>query len=26
LEVYVQLDQRNSLQDDLKEAIQSFQY
>lgn len=25
LEVYVQLDQRNSLQDDLKEAIQSFQ-
>ena len=26
LEVYVQLDQRNSLQDGLKEAIQSFQY
>jgi len=26
LEVYVQLDQRNSLQDALKEAIQSFQY
>jgi len=26
LEVYVQLDQRNSLQDDLKQAIQSFQY
>ena len=26
LEVYVQLDQRNSLQDDLTEAIQSFQY
>ena len=26
LEVYVQLGQRNSLQDDLKEAIQSFQY
>ena len=26
LEVYVQLDQRNSLQYDLKEAIQSFQY
>ena len=26
LEVYVQLDQRNSLQDDLKETIQSFQY
>ena len=26
LEVYVQLDQRNSLQADLKEAIQSFQY
>ena len=26
LEVYVQLDQRNSLQDNLKEAIQSFQY
>ena len=26
LEVYVQLDQINSLQDDLKEAIQSFQY
>ena len=26
LEVYVQLDQRNSLQDDLKEVIQSFQY
>ena len=26
LEVYVQLDQRNSLQDDLKEAIQSFQH
>ena len=26
LEVYVQLDQRNSLQDDLKEAIQSFHY
>ena len=26
LEIYVQLDQRNSLQDDLKEAIQSFQY
>ncbi len=26
LEVYVQLDQRNSSQDDLKEAIQSFQY
>ena len=26
LEVYVQLDQRNSLQDDLKKAIQSFQY
>ena len=26
LEVYIQLDQRNSLQDDLKEAIQSFQY
>ena len=26
LEVYVQLDQRNSLQDDLKEAIQSFRY
>ena len=26
LEVYVQLDQRNSLQDDLKEAIQYFQY
>ncbi|OCQ84270.1 aquaporin Z [Streptococcus pneumoniae] len=26
VEVYVQLDQRNSLQDDLKEAIQSFQY
>ena len=26
LEVYVQLDQRNSLQDELKEAIQSFQY
>ncbi|MDT5674548.1 DUF2785 domain-containing protein, partial [Streptococcus pneumoniae] len=25
-EVYVQLDQRNSLQDELKEAIQSFQY
>ena len=25
LEVYVQLDQRNSLQDDLKKAIQSFQ-
>ena len=25
LEVYIQLDQRNSLQDDLKEAIQSFQ-
>ena len=25
LEVYVQLDQRNSLQDDLREAIQSFQ-
>ena len=26
LEVYVQLDQKNSLQDALKEAIQSFQY
>ena len=26
LEVYVQLDQRNSLQDDLKQATQSFQY
>ncbi|HGR4593074.1 TPA: DUF2785 domain-containing protein [Streptococcus pneumoniae] len=26
VEVYVQLDQRNSLQDELKEAIQSFQY
>ena len=26
LEVYVQLDQRNSLQDDLKQAIQSFQH
>ena len=26
LEVYIQLDQRNSLQDDLKEDIQSFQY
>ena len=26
LEIYVQIDQRNSLQDDLKEAIQSFQY
>ncbi len=26
VEVYVQLDQRNSLQDYLKEAIQSFQY
>ena len=26
LEVYIQLDQRNSLQDALKEAIQSFQY
>lgn len=26
LEVYVQLDQRNSLQDGLKKAIQSFQY
>ena len=26
LEVYIQLDQRNSLQNDLKEAIQSFQY
>ena len=26
LEVYVQLDQKNSLQDDLKETIQSFQY
>ena len=26
LEVYVQLDQRNILQADLKEAIQSFQY
>ena len=26
LEVYIQLDQRNSLQDDLKEVIQSFQY
>ena len=26
LEVYVQLDQRNSIQDALKEAIQSFQY
>ena len=26
LEVYVQLDQRNSLQDELKQAIQSFQY
>mgnify|MGYP000846626472 FL=1 len=26
LEVYIQLDQRNSLQDDLKEAIQAFQY
>lgn len=26
LEVYVQLDQRNNLQDDLKKAIQSFQY
>ena len=26
LEIYVQLDQRNSLQDDLKDAIQSFQY
>ena len=26
LEVYVQLDLKNSLQDDLKEAIQSFQY
>ena len=26
LEVYVQLDQRNSLQDDLKQAIQFFQY
>ena len=26
LEVYVQLDQRNSLQADLKEVIQSFQY
>ena len=26
LEVYVQLDQRNSLQDVLKQAIQSFQY
>lgn len=26
LEVYIQLDQKNSLQDDLKQAIQSFQY
>lgn len=26
LEVYIQLDQRNFLQDELKEAIQSFQY
>ena len=26
LEVYVQLDQKNSIQDALKEAIQSFQY
>ena len=26
LEVYIQLDQRNSIQDALKEAIQSFQY
>ena len=26
LEVYIQLDQKNSLQDALKEAIQSFQY
>lgn len=26
LEVYIQLDQKNGLQDDLKEAIQSFQY
>ena len=26
LDVYVQLDQRNILQADLKEAIQSFQY
>ena len=26
LEVYVKLDQKNFLQDDLKEAIQSFQY
>ena len=26
LEVYIQLDQRNSIHDDLKEAIQSFQY
>ena len=26
LEVYIQLDQRNSSQNDLKEAIQSFQY
>ena len=26
LEVYVQLDQRNILQADLKETIQSFQY
>ena len=26
LEVYVQLDQRNILQDELREAIQSFQY
>ena len=26
LEVYIQLDQKNSLQDALKEAIQSFQF
>lgn len=26
LEVYIQLDQRNVLQDELKKAIQSFQY
>ena len=26
LEVYIQLDQKNSLQDALKEVIQSFQY
>lgn len=26
LEVYIQLDKRHILQDDLKEAIQSFQY